>query len=72
MTLRLPPDLMDDLSVIAECDGETVSEAIRAAVSAWVASRRADSNVQEALARRIERAQRLLDGAAPSHEEVEK
>lgn len=60
MTVRLPADLAQDLAVIAECDGEPVAEAVRAAVANWVSMRRLDPLVQAALRRRIEHTTRLL------------
>lgn len=59
MTLRLDDDLMADLTVVAQCDGESVSDAVRAAVTAWIQLRRGDPDFQEALHRHIERAQRM-------------
>lgn len=59
MTLRLPDDLAEELSIVAECDGEPVAEAVRAAITAWISRRRKDPSFQAALARHIERAQRL-------------
>jgi hypothetical protein len=61
MTLRLPAEVAADLAVIAECDGETVTDAIRAAVVAWVSARRRDPNVRDALRRRIDHAKQLLE-----------
>lgn len=61
LTVRLDEDLVADLQLIAECDGEPTVEAIRSACAAWVAIRRCDPNVREALGRRIDRAHRLLD-----------
>ena len=59
MTLRLDDDLMADLTVVAQCDGETLTDAIRAAVTAWVQLRRDDPLFQEALQRHIKQAKRL-------------
>lgn len=59
MTLRLPTDLAEELAIVAECDGEPVAEAVRAAIAAWISKRRADPAFQAALARWIERAERL-------------
>lgn len=59
MTIRIADDLYDDLNTVADCDGEPVSESVRAALSHWVAFRRADPQFQAALAARIQRAQRL-------------
>lgn len=47
MTLRLPEDPAMDLAIVAEVDDEPVSEAIRAAVAAWMAKRRLDPAFQE-------------------------
>jgi hypothetical protein len=71
MTVRLPADLAEDLAVVADCDGEPVAEAIRAAVTAWIAQRRTDPNFQAALARRIESARRLLPPQAAEHPDEE-
>lgn len=59
MTLRLPREQAEDLALIAGCDGESVTDAIRAAVAAWIERRRQDPNVQEALRRIVSKAERL-------------
>lgn len=61
MTLRLPLDLAAELAIVADCDGETVTDAIRSAVAAWVDRRKRDPHFQETLRRRIERHAALLD-----------
>ena len=61
MTLRLPQDLAEDLKIVADCDGETVSDAIRAAVADWVERRRRDPNMQDTMKARVARMERLLE-----------
>lgn len=60
MTIRLPVALAENLKLIADCDNETVNEAIRIAIAWYIDSRRLDPNMQEALRARIERAKLLL------------
>jgi Arc/MetJ-type ribon-helix-helix transcriptional regulator len=65
MTIRLPAELAEDIHLIAECDGEPTSEAIRSALYAWVEQRRKDPAFQEALRNLLARGSRLLaDGAS--------
>lgn len=60
MTLRLPAELAKDLAIVADCDGQSVTDAVRAAVGAWVSQRRLDPEFQSALAQHIARAERLV------------
>jgi len=65
MTIRLDPDLADDLATVCAVDGKTAADVIRSAVTEHVAARRADPRFRAALREYIGRARRLLgDDAA--------
>jgi predicted transcriptional regulator len=63
-TVRLPDALAEDLAAVAETDGIPSSEAIRQAVAAHVAARRADPEFQARLRASIERNRRILERLA--------
>lgn len=64
MTIRLDPDLAEDLATVAAVDGKPVVEVIRLAVADYVTARKADHRFRAALREHIGKAQRLLEGAA--------
>ena len=64
MTIRLDPDLADDLATAAAVDGQPVSEAIRRAVADYVSARKADPRFRAALRERIARERKLLGDEA--------
>jgi predicted transcriptional regulator len=64
MTIRLDPDLADDLTTVAAVDGKPVVEVIRIAVAEHVAARQADPKFRAALREYIGRARRLLGDEA--------
>ena len=64
MTLRLPADQAETLEFIAEVDGVSTSEAVRAAIESHIETRRADDGFQARLAASMKRHQRILDRLA--------
>lgn len=59
MTIRLPRELADDLELVAAVDDVPVAEAIRAAVTAHIETRRQCPHFQLILRGRIERMRAL-------------
>ena len=66
MTIRLPDELAGTLEFVARVDDMPLAEAIRAAVAAHIAARRADPQFQAKLRQVAEQdqsiARRLADG----------
>ncbi len=60
MTLRMDETLADSVQAVAEVEGTTVTEVIRAAISEHVDRRKADPNFQKLLKRNMERHAQLL------------
>jgi len=61
MTIRLSAEQAEALETVADVEKLAVSDVIRAAISEHIATRRKDSQFQEGLKARIERARQLLD-----------
>jgi hypothetical protein len=59
-TIRQPADQADELEFVARVDGVPVSEAIRDAITAHIASRRADPAFQKRLRERMEADRHIL------------
>ena len=59
MTVRLPPELADELELVTAVDDVPVAEAIRAAVAAHIETRRRCPHFQLILRDRIERMRAL-------------
>lgn len=68
MTLRLDAGLAEDLAAVAAVDGLPVSDAVRAAVAAYVGQRKADAAFRRALREYVARVERLV--AVPGEREV--
>lgn len=64
MTIRLDPDLAQDLATVAAVDGRPVSDVIRRAVDEHVKARKADPQFRARLREHIGKAQRLLGDEA--------
>jgi predicted transcriptional regulator len=60
MTIRLSADQAELLETVADVDNQPVSEVIRAAISAHIEHRKKDSDFQDGLKSRIERARQML------------
>jgi predicted transcriptional regulator len=60
MTIRLSAEQAEALETVATVEDCPVSEIIRAAISEHIESRRQDSQFQDGLKERIERARKLL------------
>lgn len=59
-TLRLPAELAEEVEFVARIDGKPVSEFIRDAIAAHLASRRADPEFQQRLEARIKADREIL------------
>lgn len=64
MTIRLDPGVAEDLSTVAAVDGQTVSDAVRQAVSDYVAARKADPRFRASLREHLARMRRMLGDEA--------
>jgi len=64
MTIRLDPGVAEDLSTVAAVDGQTVSDAVRQAVSDNVAARKADPRFRASLREHLARMRRMLGDEA--------
>ncbi len=64
MTLRLSSELAKQLEAAARVDGISVSEAVRAAIEAHIATRREDEDFQARLRRSIEENKQVLERLA--------
>ena len=60
MTIRLSAEQAEELETVADVDAVSIVEVIRAAISEHVESRKKDSEFQQSLRQRIERAQTML------------
>ena len=63
MTIRLSADQAEDLNTVAAVDGVPISQVIRMAIADHIEERKRDSEFQDGLRQRIERAQRMLPDA---------
>lgn len=64
MSLRLPADQAAELEAVARADEMPVSEAVREAIDAHIAARRADKDFQKRLKRRLEEDREVLERLA--------
>jgi hypothetical protein len=64
MTLRLQREQAADLEAVAAADGMSVSDAVRVAIDAHIASRREDAAFQERLRRNLEEQREILERLA--------
>ena len=64
MTIRLSAEQAEQLETVATVDDQPVSEVVRAAIAEHIERRKQDSQFQDSLRGRIERAQQLL-GSVP-------
>jgi hypothetical protein len=63
-TVRVPEDQAEEIEAIAEADGVSVAEEVRAALTDRIAVRRSDKAFQERLRATMERNRRVLDRLA--------
>jgi predicted DNA-binding protein len=61
MTLRLTDEQAATLDLVARADGQTVTEAVRAAIDAHIEERRRDKGFKERLRRRHEEERALYE-----------
>jgi predicted transcriptional regulator len=61
MVLRLDPGLAEQLAVVADVEGRTVSDVAREAIASLVEARRSDKRFRRLLEDNLARHQRLLD-----------
>ena len=61
MVLRLDPDLAEQLQLVAEAEGRSVSEVVREAIAEAVERRRGDDRFIRLLEENLRRHQRLLE-----------
>lgn len=61
MSFRLPDELAAEIEAIARVEKVSVSEAIRAAVYRYIATRRADKDFQQRLRKRMEEDLALIE-----------
>jgi predicted DNA-binding protein len=64
ISLRLPEQIAADLAAVARADDVPVSEAIREAIENHITSRRADTDFQKRLKRRLEEDRKVLERLA--------
>jgi hypothetical protein len=64
MTLRLRREQAVELEAVAAADGVSVSDAVRAAIDAHIAARRADPRFQDRLRRNLEEQRAILERLA--------
>lgn len=64
MSLRLPEELADEIAAVARTDDVAVTEAIREAIGAHIATRRADKAFKERLKKRLEEDREVLERLA--------
>jgi predicted transcriptional regulator len=62
MTIRLSTEQAQELETVADVDAVPIVEVIRAAIAEHVESRKNNSQFQQSLRERIERAQTMLPG----------
>lgn len=61
MTLRFDDALADELEAVADADGVTVSEAIRAAITAHIEARRQDPDFRGRVEAAMQKYSTILD-----------
>jgi len=61
MSLRLAKELAREIATVARVEGVTVSEAIRAAIYRYIATRRTDENFKKLLRQRLEEDREVLE-----------
>jgi hypothetical protein len=61
LTVRLSAEQAEDIETIAQVDGTSIAEEIRAALANHIAARRADADFAERLRQTVERNQRALE-----------
>ena len=64
ISLRLPEGIAADLAAVARADDVPVSEAIREAIENHIAGRRADTDFQKRLKKRLEEDRLVLERLA--------
>jgi hypothetical protein len=64
MSLRLPEDKAAELAAVARTDDMPISEAVRLAIDNHIAARRADTEFQERLKKRLEEDREVLERLA--------
>lgn len=64
MTIRVPEDQADELDLITRVDGVPMSEGIREAIAAHIATRRADPAFQQLLRERMDADWRIVQRLA--------
>jgi predicted transcriptional regulator len=60
MTIRLSAEQAEELETVATVDNRPISEVIRAAIAGHIQERKRDTQFQDGLRQRIERAQQML------------
>ena len=60
MTIRLSAEQAEELETVATVDNRPISEVIRAAIAEHIQERKRDTQFQDSLRQRIERAQQML------------
>ncbi|HEY1853223.1 MAG TPA: ribbon-helix-helix protein, CopG family [Solirubrobacterales bacterium] len=61
MSLRLPAEQAAELEAVARADEMPVSEAVREAIDAYIAARRADKDFQKRLKQRLDEDREVLE-----------
>lgn len=64
LTVRLPAEQAEDIETIAQVEGVSVAEEIRAALADRIAARRADADFAARLRKTMERNRRALERLA--------
>lgn len=64
MSLRLPPELADEIRAVARADGVSISETMRAAMYRYVTARRSEEDFKERLRKRLEEDRQMLERLA--------
>ena len=64
MTLRLPPEQASALEAVAQVNGRTVADEVRAAIQTRIDELRADPDFQARLRDHLERNREILEGLA--------
>lgn len=63
MTIRLEPQMAENLALVARVDGMPAAEVVRTAVGAYIAGRTRDPGFRERLREHLASEARMLDGA---------
>lgn len=63
LTLRLEPQMAENLALVARVDGMPAAEVVRTAVGVYIAGRTRDPGFRERLRAHLARQTRMLDGA---------